>query len=239
MDNNLQLEISNNLEKIMKRIETAALRAGRNPDQIELVAVTKKKNALIIKTLYENGVTKIGESYMQEAIFKIDLLKEFPIEWHLIGPIQSGKVKKAAISFSAIHSVDRIDIARELNAAADKYGRIVPVYLEFNLSGEATKHGWNGSDRSQWPMLIDVVEEINDLNSLKIEGLMTMAPYAIDPEKARPYFKKLRELRDFFQKDIPNSGIYGLSMGMSGDFEVAIEEGATILRIGSALVGTR
>jgi pyridoxal phosphate enzyme (YggS family) len=239
MDNNLELDIRRNLDKVNQRIEKAAARARRDPSGIELVAVTKKKNALIVKTLYENGITKIGESYLQEAIFKIDLLKDLPIEWHMIGPIQSGKTKTAAQMFSVIHSVDRIEVARELSTAADKYGRIIPVYLEFNTSGETSKHGWNAWERSLWPKLLEEVEEVQEMNALNLKGLMTMAPYSEDPENARPYFRKLRELREYFNQELSHSDMKGLSMGMSGDFEVAVEEGATILRIGSALVGPR
>lgn len=239
MEKDQKTAILNNINMVKERIRSAAEKVGRKPEEIELVAVTKKKNAMVVKTLAENGVQNIGESYLQEAAFKIDLLKDLQIEWHMIGPVQSGKEKNIADKFSVVHSVDRIEVARKLNSAADKYGRILPVYLEFNVSGEATKHGWNAWDKVQWKAILDELAEIDEFNSLKPLGLMTMAPYDSNPEAARPYFRKLKELRDFLNERMPGSGLVGLSMGMSVDFEVAIEEGATIVRIGSALVGPR
>ena len=239
MNNSLSIELRNNLNIIQDRIKKASERTGRDPKEIQLVAVTKKKNALVIKELYEAGVYLIGESYVQEAAFKIDLLKDLDIEWHMIGPIQSGKEKVIAQRFAVVHSLDRLEIARKLNKEAEKYGRIVPVYLEFNTSGEASKHGWEAADRTKWPEILDDVKEILGMDALKILGLMTMAPYSSDPELSRPYFRLLRGFRDEINNTFPESNINGLSMGMSGDYEVAVEEGATILRIGSALVGLR
>lgn len=239
MDEAQALTIKENIAKVTERIQQAASRVGRKGSEVELVAVTKQKSAAIIKLLAESGIKKIGESYLQEASFKIDLLKDLDIEWHMIGNIQRGKEKHIARLFQVVHSVGSKRTAEELNEFAGQLGIMLPVYLELNVSGEATKHGWNVTKEGAIDKLTPIFEEILDCSALNVKGLMTMAPYARDPEKARPYFSKMREIRDHLQRSISHSSISGLSMGMSGDFEVAIEEGATTVRIGSALVGPR
>jgi PLP dependent protein len=231
--------IRNNIEVVLERIQNSARISGRDPDKINLIAVTKQKSAAIVKYLAEFGITRIGESYLKEALFKMELLKEFHLEWHMIGSIQQGKEKEVAARFAAAHSVESVKTAIGLNKYAELYKRTLPVYLEFNVSGEKTKHGWDARDENQWPGLLPDITEILELSNLKVNGLMTMAPYSKDPQDARPFFRHLRNLRDYLTREIPASNFYGLSMGMSGDFEVAIEEGATVLRIGSALVGPR
>ena len=239
MDAGLDREIAENIDKIKSRIDKAAKRSGRDSDQISLIAVTKKKSALTIKALVENGVNKIGESYLQEAIFKIDLLADLDIEWHMVGNIQRGKEKQVAGLFHTVHSVGALRTALELNLRAAEYNRVLSVYLEVNCSGEATKHGWRLGGQDSLEELHRDIEEIIDCQNLKILGLMTMAPYSTDPEDSRPYFRRMRETRDMLKKSFPESDFVALSMGMSGDFEVAIEEGATAVRIGTALVGPR
>lgn len=229
----------NKIDSLLGRIHKAAQIAGRDPENISLIAVTKQKPATVIKALSEYGIKKIGESYLKEALFKIDLLKDLGIEWHMIGSIQRGKEKEIAARFSEVHSLESIKIGRNLNKFAINYSRTLPAYLEFNVSGEETKHGWDAWDVDKWPDLIPDIEEILDLSNIQIKGLMTMAPYSSDPQAAQPYFKQLRLLRDFLSEQFPASSLSELSMGMSGDFEVAIQEGATVLRIGSALVGPR
>ena len=239
MDIDLQQEINQRISEINTRISNAAKKAGRSAEAIDLIAVTKKKDPIVIKTLFENGVTKIGESYFQEAAFKIEVLKDYDIEWHMIGPIQRGKEKKVAALFSTVHSVDRLEVARKLHQAAELHGKKLPVYLEFNISGEDTKYGWKAGDENAWEGLLDDIDVVMDLAGLNILGLMTMAPYDLNPEASRPYFIKLRKLRDWLSKRYSGKQLEGLSMGMSTDFEIAISEGATVLRIGTALVGTR
>ena len=239
MDETQVLKIEENIEKVKERIHLAATRAGRDDSQIDLVAVTKQKSAAVVKQLADCGIKKIGESYLQEAEFKINLLKNLEIEWHMIGNIQRGKEKHIAHLFQVVHSVGSKKTAQELNKYATQLGKIIPVYLELNVSGESTKHGWRVKEDAELDKLAPIFEEILDCPALNVVGLMTMAPYSDDPEDARPYFRKMRYFREQLQTAIPNSPITGLSMGMSGDFEVAIEEGATILRIGSALVGPR
>ena len=231
--------IRERIEQIQERIDKAAQRAGRNPAEIELIAVTKEKSAAVVKSLSENGITKIGESYLSEALFKIKILSDYKLEWHMIGNIQHGKETQIALNFAEVHSVDRLQIAETLNKKAKQFDRILPVYLEFNVSGEDTKHGWSAWKESQWEQLLPELDRVMDFPSLEIKGLMTMAPYSVNPEDARPIFKKLRKLGNYLSRNYPAANLSGFSMGMSGDFEIAIEEGATVLRIGSALVGPR
>ena len=239
MEENQSEFIRKNIADVNERIHHAAKIAGRDPGEITVVAVTKQKSAAVIKSLTDFGITRIGESYLKEALFKIDLLKEFPIEWHMIGTIQPGKEKAIAAKFTTVHSVENLKTAKALNESALYNDTFLSVYLEYNISGEKTKHGWDAWNEKQWPGLLVNLEKILEFSNLRVNGLMTMAPYSSNAQDARPYFQKLRELRDFMIKAIPDLEGMGLSMGMSGDFEVAIEEGATVLRIGSALVGTR
>lgn len=239
MDNDLQSTIKENLELIKARIQAAAKRAGRDPDSIDLVAVTKQKSAVVVKALLDQGLKQIGESYLKEALFKVELLKDFEVDWHMIGNIQSGKEKQVARVFNTVHSVSGISAAEELDIQAAEIGKSLPVYLELNVSGEMTKHGWLAARKEDWKELLPAVERILGMKSLQVMGLMTMAPYSENPEDSRPYFRRVREIRDYLNQNLPGVKLEGMSMGMSGDFEVAIEEGATVLRIGSALVGPR
>ncbi|MCJ7735263.1 MAG: YggS family pyridoxal phosphate-dependent enzyme [Anaerolineales bacterium] len=231
--------IRHNIARVRERIFKAATKAGRNPDHINIVGVTKEKSAAVVKELVENGINYIGESFLNEALFKIDLLKNFPIQWQMIGTIQNGKEKHIAGNFACVHSVARIATAINLNKYAVQFNRVLPIYLELNVSGESSKHGWPIIEKDDWEQFLDDLEIILDMTSLDVKGLMTMAPYSINPEDARPSFKRLKEVRDTLAGRFQKTNINELSMGMSGDFEVAIEEEATILRIGSALVGPR
>ena len=239
MENEQTVSIRLNIESVLEKIHNSAKTAGRDPDRIKLIAVTKQKPAVVVKNLAELGITRIGESYIKEALFKMDLLKEFEIEWHMIGAIQKGKEKDIAANFAEVHSVDSKKTAINLNKFAKLNERKLPVYLEFNVSGEKSKHGWDSWMDDQWDGLLTEMNEILDFSNLDVKGLMTMAPYDNDPQRARPYFQRLRKLQAYLTREIPASNLADLSMGMSGDFEVAIEEGATVLRIGSALVGPR
>jgi len=227
------------IEQIQERIDKAARRSGRKSAKIELIAVTKEKSAAVVKSLSENGISKIGESYLSEALFKINILAEYKLEWHMIGNIQHGKEAQIALNFEEVHSVGRLQIAETLNKKAKQFNRTLPIYLEFNVSGEDTKHGWNAWKESQWEKMLPALDQVMGFSSLEIKGLMTMAPYSVNPEDARPYFIKLRKLGEYLSRNYPKTNLNGFSMGMSGDFEIAIEEGATALRIGSALVGPR
>jgi len=225
--------IRQNVEDIRRRVAAAAARAGRRADNVRLMAVTKTVDDQRIIAAIAAGVDIVGENYVQEAKRKIELMGH-PREWHLIGHLQTNKAKYAVKLFDMVHSVDRMDVALELNRRAAKEDRLIKILIEANISGEATKRG---IDAKEAPGL---VKEISHLEHLSIQGLMTMAPWFDDPEEARPCFAALRSLRDrIAEAGIPGVTMRELSMGMSGDFEIAVEEGATIVRIGRSLFGER
>ena len=227
------MTIADNLSSIQERIGTAALRAARNPAEIRLVAVSKTVSAENIQQAIAAGVTMLGENYVQEARNKIARIGK-QVEWHFIGHLQSNKARYAVDLFSMIHSVDRLSLAEELDQAANKHGKIVPILIQVNISGEESKSGINPQETLQ------LLKRIAGLQHLSIQGLMTMPPWFEDPEDARPYFIALRKLRDKLSREkMPGIALQELSMGMSGDFEVAIEEGATLVRIGTAIFGPR
>ena len=227
------MTIADNLSSIQERIGTAALRAARNPAEIRLVAVSKTVSAENIQQAIAAGVTMLGENYVQEARNKIARVGK-QVEWHFIGHLQSNKARYAVDLFSMIHSVDRLSLAEELDQAANKHGKIVPILIQVNISGEESKSGINPQETLQ------LLKRIAGLQHLSIQGLMTMPPWFEDPEDARPYFIALRKLREKLSREkIPGVALQELSMGMSGDFEVAIEEGATLVRIGTAIFGPR
>jgi pyridoxal phosphate enzyme (YggS family) len=224
------LTIRDNLLKVRERIERAAQKAGRDPKQIELVAVSKTVEVDRIKEAIEAGVSILGENYVQEAQEKIETLGK-PVSWHFIGHLQSNKAKHAVRLFDVIHSVDSIPLAEELDRRASQSDRVIKVMIEVNLSKEATKFG---ADEER---VLNLARRIQDLGHLSLEGLMTMPPYFDSPEMSRPYYVVLRELRDrITQVGIP---LKELSMGMSNDFEIAIAEGATYVRVGTAIFGPR
>jgi len=224
-------EIEKNLSWVRERIEHAAAKVGRDPQGIKLVAVTKTATVPRIREAMAAGVMIFGENYVQEARTKIEEIGKSGIQWHFIGHLQSNKAAYAVRLFDLIHAVDSVTLARELNKRAAASGRIIECLIEVNLSQEASKFGIS---KERTP---ELAHELKDLKNISLQGLMTMPPYADDPEAARPYFIALRELRE----EIARSGIPlpELSMGMSSDFEVAIEEGATIVRVGRAIFGER
>ncbi len=214
-------------------MDQAAIRAGRDPGEIKLVAVSKTVEVARIREAIEAGVTILGENYVQEARRKIEEIGH-GIQWHMIGHLQSNKAKYAVTLFDYIHSIDGISLAREIDRRAAQKGRRVRVLVEVNLSGETSKFGIDSE------AVMDLIHHVAALKHISIEGLMTMTPYFDEPEKARPYFIKLREFRDRIQKEgIEGARMDELSMGMSGDFEAAIEEGATMIRVGTAIFGER
>lgn len=214
----------------MERIERSAKKAGRNPEEIKLVAVSKTVEIGRIKEAIDAGVTILGENYVQEAQKKIEEIGR-SISWHFIGHLQSNKAKYAIRLFDMIHSVDSIPLAEELNRRAEKEGRAIDVMIEINLSGETTKFG------AEEEKAFGLARKIVDLKNLSLVGLMTMPPYFEDPELSRPYYIRLRELKEKMVKE--GIQLKELSMGMSDDFEVAIEEGATYVRVGTAIFGAR
>jgi hypothetical protein len=222
--------IRENLLRVMERMEKAARKAGRDPNEIKLVAVSKTVEVARVKEAIEAGVSILGENYVQEAQKKIDEIGH-PISWHFIGHLQSNKAKYAIRLFDMIHSLDSIPLAEELNRRADQANRVIHVMVEVNLSKEATKFG---TDEER---VLNLAKRIHHLNHLALEGLMTMPPYFDSPEMSRPYFIALRELRERMVKE--GISVKELSMGMSNDFEIAIEEGATYVRVGTAIFGAR
>jgi len=222
--------IKENLLRVTERIERAARRVGRDPKEIKLVAVSKTVEASRIQEAIEAGVSILGENYVQEAQKKIEAIGH-SVAWHFIGHLQTNKAKYAIRLFEMIHSLDSFPLAEELNRRAEQVGQVAKVMIEVNISGEATKFG---TDEEK---VFSIARGILNLRHLSLEGLMTMPPYFDSPEMSRPYYIKLRELKEkMIREGIP---LKELSMGMSNDFEIAIEEGATYVRVGTAIFGER
>jgi len=223
--------ICDHLKEIHRRMEAASRRAGRNPSETALVAVSKTQPAEAVREAFEAGQAIFGENRVQEMLAKGPLLPS-AVRWHLIGHLQKNKIRKVLPVTELIHSVDTLELAEEIDRIAGECGLFPRILLEVNVSGEATKFGFNPEKaRSQ-------MEALLALPRVQVEGLMTIAPYADEAEKARPVFAGLRELRDELAR-VFGAPLTTLSMGMSGDFEVAIEEGATLVRVGSAIFGER
>ncbi len=228
-------EFKERLDAVRARIERAALRAGRDPGAVRLVAASKTVPVERLVDAVACGCRIFGENRVQEALAKIEAMRsEAGIEWHLIGPLQPNKVKHAVGRFSLLHAVDRLDVAERLDRVARERGVTQRILLEVNVSGETTKHGFSPDD------LASVAERMGTLTGLRVLGLMTLPPPAERPEDARLHFRRLRELAAQVEAlGIPGVSMKELSMGMSGDFDVAIEEGATMVRVGTALFGPR
>ena len=220
-----------NLAAILARIDAVAGKHGRNADEIRLVAVSKTNPPEAIREVFESGQRAFGESRVQEALPKLDALPP-EIEWHFIGHLQTNKIRKVVGRFALFHGVDNQNLALQMNRIAGELGVTANVLLEVNVSGEESKFGFDPKTLSA------ALEVLLPLPFLRIQGLMTMAPYSDAPESARPFFAKLRELRDSLAVETGNP-LPELSMGMSGDFEQGIAEGATIVRVGSAIFGDR
>jgi pyridoxal phosphate enzyme (YggS family) len=223
--------IAQNVENIRHRVNEACSRAGRDPNEIVLVAVTKMVDSNIIREVLEAGVFDLGENYVQQVCDKRTDLADNRVRWHFIGHLQTNKVKYIADWISMVHSVDSVNLGRELSKRLERIKRTLPILIEVNTSGEESKFG---IDTESAPVLL---RELKHLPYLSVEGLMTMAPLSADPEESRPSFVRLRQLRDLMRKEGMQLPV--LSMGMTNDFEVAIEEGSTMVRIGTAIFGER
>ncbi len=229
-----------NLEQVRSRIEHAAKLAGRASQEVHLVVVTKTHPVQVIEALVEAGVHSFGESYVEEGIPKIAALAgRSSIEWHMIGHVQSRKARQVCENYQILHSLDSLKLANHLDRFAGEFGVTLPVLLECNVSGEESKFGWAAWDEARWPDLLPPITQVLALPNLEVRGLMTIAPFSNDPEQARPYFSRLRKMKNFLSSELTKSRLAELSMGMSADFETAIEEGATIVRIGQAILGPR
>lgn len=231
------MSIAENIAQVRERVDAAARRAGRPPESITLMGVSKTFPALAVREAYAAGLRVFGENRVQEFAEKAGELRDLAnAEWHLIGHLQSNKANKAAELFSAVDSVDSLRLAEKLNDAAEKLGHRMPVLIEVNIGGEAVKSGV-APDSSE---LEELLRGAARLGHLAIKGLMTVPPWSEEAEPARPYFRQLRELRDrIAARRLPAVNMDALSMGMSHDFEVAIEEGSTCVRVGTAIFGAR
>jgi len=231
------MTIADNLSAIRGRIARAALRAGGKPDEVALMAVTKTFSAEIIREAYQAGQRLFGENRVQEFAEKVGSLTDLcEAEFHMIGHLQSNKAGKAAEIFHAVDSVDSVKLAGRLNAAAEALGKTLDVLIEINVGGEAAKSGIV----SDSPELENILAAAPEWHNLRVRGLMNIPPFTEDPEGARPYFRQLRELRDrLAARSLPLVSFGVLSMGMSHDFEIAIEEGSTCVRLGTAIFGER
>jgi PLP dependent protein len=226
--------IADRLAGIRARIERAARSAGRDPASVTLVAVSKTFPLSSVREAYAAGQRIFGENRVQEALDKIAASPDLPIQWHLLGHLQSNKVKKAAPVFATIQSVDSVELLRKLDVAASESGRTLEVLLQVDLAGESTKFGVAPAD------IQPLFDAAANCHAAQLAGLMTLPPAPDKPEDARPWFRQLRELRDgWLDAGVPASMLRELSMGMSGDFEVAVEEGATLVRVGTAIFGER
>jgi pyridoxal phosphate enzyme (YggS family) len=227
------MSISSNLAQINRRIAAAAHQAGRDPASVRLVAVSKTRPAADIIAAFLAGQVIFGENYIQELVPKLAEVTD-AVEWHVIGHLQSNKVKYIAGQVALIHSVDRISLATEIDRQWGQLGKVCDVLIQVNISGEATKSGTTGEGA------IELVRECALLPHIRVRGLMTMPPFFDDPEAARPFFAGLKRLSEAVAaQQIAGVEMVELSMGMSGDFEAAIEEGATLVRVGTAIFGTR
>ena len=225
------MDLAANFEMIRQRIRVACGRAGRYPDSVTLLAVTKTQPPEIVIAAAELGLSLFGENKVQEAKAKIPLCPG-KLRWHFIGHLQSNKCRDAVELFEMIQSVDSLSLAQEINKRAEQAARRMPVLMEVNVAGEASKFGYQPER-----LLVDL-KEINLLPRLEIRGLMTVPPWSPEAEESRPHFRRLRELKERAEA-VLGVPLSHLSMGMSGDFEIAIEEGATMVRVGTALFGPR
>jgi pyridoxal phosphate enzyme (YggS family) len=225
------VSLADNLEKVQQRIRAACERIDREPNSITLLAVTKTQPPEVVSAAAGLGLTLFGENKVQEARAKIPLCPG-KLRWHFIGHLQSNKCRDAVELFKMIQSVDSLSLAQEINKRAEQAARTMPVLLEVNVAGEASKFGYRPEQ------LLVELKELNALPRIEIHGLMTVPPWSVDAEKARPHFRRLRELKERAEA-VLGAPLPHLSMGMSGDFEIAIEEGATMLRIGTELFGPR
>jgi hypothetical protein len=227
-------DIASNIAIVRERIAAAARAAGRAPDEVRLLAVSKTFSADHVRAAYAAGQRDFGENKVQEGLHKRDETAELEIRWHLIGHLQSNKVKKAAPAFAAIHAIDSVDLLRRVDQAAGEQGAAPEIYIQVDLAGETTKFGAPEAD------VPGIARAAVECRAARLKGLMLLPPWFDDPEQARPYFRRLRDLRDRLVVDgIDRSHLRELSMGMSHDFEVAIQEGATLVRVGTAIFGKR
>lgn len=228
------MQIQSNIKKIHDEIRAAAQKSGRDASCVTLIAVSKRKPPEMIQQAIDAGHRDFGENYIQEAMEKIDLLGRESADWHFIGHLQSNKAKFAVKYFDLIHTVDTVKLAKEINRQAEKIGKIQNILLQVNIARETTKSGAEASD------MVDIAKQVCRFDNLHVAGLMCMPPFFDDPEEARIYFKRLKQIsKEIEALNLPHTDMTHLSMGMSNDFTVAVEEGATLVRVGTAIFGAR
>lgn len=222
-----------NLHDVEKRVNEACIRAGRDPKEVTLIAVSKTKPVAMLEEIYAAGMRQFGENKVQELTSKEEVMPK-DINWHMIGHLQTNKIKYIVDKVALIHSVDSVKLAAAIDKEAKKKNVICDVLLEVNIAEEESKFGFTAED------VIPALDELKELTNIRIRGLMTIAPFVENPEDNRPVFSALRKLSvDIAEKNIDNISVEILSMGMTNDFEVAIEEGATMVRVGTAIFGER
>lgn len=225
---------------VQQKIAEAAHKVGRDPADVKTLVVTKRQPLAVVQATIDAGIAFLGENYPEEAVKKKQSIgNKNKVEWHMIGHIQSRKASLVTENFDLLHSLDSLKLARRLDRFCAETGRKLPVFLQFNVGGEASKSGWDAANKSEWDVFLPDVADILELQHLDVRGLMTMPPFFDEAELARPYFAQLRELRDYFAVLHPQVKWEQLSMGTSGDFYIAVEEGATIVRLGQIILGPR
>lgn len=224
----------------LENIANGARQAGRSPESIRLVVVSKSQPLEVVNAAIEAGVKILGENYAEEAVEKITTLNsQSAVEWHMIGHVQSRKARLVAEHFALFHSLDSLKLAERIDHLASEIGRTLPVLIECNVGGEESKYGWPAENEARWPDLLSDFNVVAKLPHLKVQGLMTMPPPSLEAERSRPFFLRMRRLRDFLLERIPQVEWKELSMGTSADYMVAVEEGATLVRVGQAILGPR
>ena len=236
----LVASIRENYQSVLDKIADSARKSGRASEDVNLVVVTKSQPLEVVQAAIEAGVSILGENYPEEGVTKIQSLSpQSGVEWHMIGHVQSRKARLVAEYYELLHSLDSLKLAQRLDRFAAEQDRVLPVLLEFNVGGEESKSGWDASDDSHWNAFLPDVESILELPNLRVQGLMTMPPLGTDSDDSRHYFQRLRKLRDHLASAFPEEDWRELSMGTSADYTVAVEEGATLVRVGTAIVGAR
>ena len=232
--------ISQRLNQVNEAINVACKHVRRNPNEVTLVTVSKRQPVELIRAAYACGLRRFGENYAEEAVAKMDALADLKdIQWEMVGHIQSRKAKLIASRVVRVHSLERGKLARLLDQFRDPELPPLQVLMEINISGEASKEGIPGDDPAHWSEILPLVDEVLTYPRLKLTGLMTMPPLQVEMEANRAYFRRMRELQDYINAQRPDLNLHELSMGTSTDFPVAIEEGATIIRLGEAILGPR
>ncbi|HJR78787.1 MAG TPA: YggS family pyridoxal phosphate-dependent enzyme [Anaerolineales bacterium] len=238
--NDLVFSIRENYFRTLNNIAEAAHKSNRKPDEVRLVVVTKSQPLEVVRAAIGAGVQILGENYPEEGVMKIQSLgMQSGVEWHMIGHVQSRKARLVADHFALLHSLDSLKLAQRLDRFAGERNHTLPVLLEFNVGGEESKYGWNASEESHWEVFLPEIASLLGLPHLRVHGLMTMPPLGTEPEDSRNFFQRLSRLRDHLAAQFPAADWHELSMGTSADYSVAVEEGATLVRVGTAIVGAR